>query len=159
MSKLQQLLERTLEKYPELEKHKIFIKYEKLEDAYAMSALRMFGFDIRIDNSVKKLPDKIIIACIASELSHCVRDLKLLKNPNGIINDRIKYKLDPNYMKNDERETDIETVKRGLGYELLALMEYEESRGEDEDGEEDDGLTINELRQMLSNHPISTKRL
>lgn len=150
MNKLQQLLEKCLIKYPELDKKNIFIKYEKLDDAYAVSRLWKYGFEIKIDNSVKPLSEKIKIACIVSELSHCVRDLKLLKNPNGIINDRIQYKNSEEYMKKDERDTDIETVNRGFGNELLAFMEYEESRGEDEDGEEDDGLTITELKNLIT---------
>jgi len=151
MSKLQQILEKCLIKYPELDKKYMFIKYDKLDEAYAVSKLWKFGFEIKIDNSIKPLSEQIKIACVASELSHCVRDLKLLKNPNGLINDRIQYQNSKDYMKKDERDTDIETVNRGFGNELLVLMKYEESRGEDEDGEEDDGLTITELKHLLTN--------
>jgi hypothetical protein len=60
------------------------------------------------------------------------------------------YEKSKKYRQKDEMQTDIETVQRGFGNELLELLKYEEERMEDGEGEEHEGLTINELEKILS---------
>lgn len=60
------------------------------------------------------------------------------------------YNFSERYRQNDERWTDIMTDSRGFGNDLLALLKYEEQRGEDKDGETHEGLTAEELNRILA---------
>lgn len=63
--------------------------------------------------------------------------------------ERKLYDLSEKYRAMDERHADIITVSKGFGDDLLELLEYEERRGEDEDGETHEGLTSDELKKLL----------
>lgn len=148
LDKLKILLNVVLEKYPDLEDYNFSIKYNYLSDAYAMYYIDGKQIDIEINYSLKDKDDRLKIAAIASEISHIIKEKKLSFIPLGLGNliEGVAYDVSKIYRKYDERQTDIETVKRGFGKELLEFLKYM-----DENDEESEGLTIIDLESLLSN--------
>jgi hypothetical protein len=150
--KLEKILCDVLGKYPELGDYRIEAKYASLPDAYSQYKLtpRTKSVVIEVDEPLKRKrgSDALLRAAIASELSHLVKAKKLARF--GLLGlEGALYNVCSSYRGHDERQADLITVSRGFGSDLLALLEYEENRGEDEEGETHEGLTAQELRDML----------
>jgi hypothetical protein len=149
MNRLKHLLGKVLAKYPDLLDHSFHIEYASLSGAFATNAYiaPVKEVKIQINRSVARASDSVLKGLIASEVSHIVRDRRL--TALGVLIDRVKCEFSTAHRERDELATDYITVERGLGVELLAFLEYDESLGEDADGERHEGLTLNDLRQML----------
>lgn len=132
--------------FPELMDEDIHIEYSSLEDALLVyGELTEEGFYIEVDASLKNVSEAIVEGGIAHELSHILIDRS--QKEKSIL-DRIAYSISPNYRVLDERNTDLLTIIRGFGPQLLSFLKYSEKEGYPHYKE--DGLSIREMEQILS---------
>jgi hypothetical protein len=156
MNNLNRIINHILKKgFPELSNAIIFVGHRRLKDAFFEYVTKSKGsYSINIDLSLKKANRNIIIGGLAHELSHILLEHKR----NSMINqiDMLLYTLSSRYETWDERRTDLLTIKRGFGKELLAFLRYAERKREKYD--EDDGLTAEEIRGILKSEKIRKKK-
>lgn len=148
---LEKLLYIVLQKYPELKKYTFSnIRYNSLPDAHAECIICGRRVNIEIDTDLKDENDALKIAAIASELSHIIKHKILSVIPLDLGNyiEGLIYEMSTIYRNYDERQTDIETVKRGFGVELLALLKYDDEDVIDKQ-EKSEGLNKTELETIL----------
>lgn len=144
---LTELFEKTLAAYPELRSKDISVSWEDLEDALMeVQPMDPEGWIIEVDKTLKDSSPEVIVGGIAHELAHIVRELHFSQNTKFW--DKLLYRYFRNYRTLDERNTDLEAVLRGFAPELLAFME--ESEKHDLDFYEEDGLSIRELKTLLT---------
>lgn len=134
--------------FPELEKTEVDLYWINSPDAFFEYGQNLTSkqFYIKIDKSMKKVREIVFVGGLAHELAHISIDLSL--NMYTRILDRWLYKRWPQYQTSDERRTDKLVIERGLGYELLAFVEYVDERYEDYTAK--DGLTGEEIKKMLT---------
>lgn len=143
---LQIILEATLKGFPELRSKDITIQWVKLDDALLeVQPMDPDGWIIEVDKSMAKASQKSIIGGIAHELSHIVSELNWKKSTK--LFDKILYSLSNRYKTLDERNTDLETILRGFGAELLEFLET--TKAWDLDHYEEDGLHLREVQKLL----------
>ncbi len=131
--------------FPEVRPIIVEVSYKKLKEAYFESdRSSRQKYELDVDVSLRHAPRKVIMGGMSHEIAHIVRDLRFnslfLTLERALCN--IKW-----YETWDERQTDILVVKRGLGKELLAFLQYADKRRENYTIQ--DGLTVRELKQML----------
>lgn len=81
------------------------------------------GHHIIADNKTATLPQPILIGWTAHELVHCVQ--QVAERAKGTLPKEIRRKtLRPQFKQRNERETDEEVVRRGLGEYLFACNSY-----------------------------------
>jgi hypothetical protein len=151
MNELENLLKQVLREYPELKDYTISVKYSSLPDAYSEYTLwpvrkRVL---IEVDYTLRNKGKSLKRAAVASELSHVIKDKKLSRFGPLVFLERWLYDLSQKYRQKDEKQADLVTVSRGFGRDLLSLM-YERQRGEDEEGKTHEGLTVEELKEILN---------
>lgn len=147
---LDKLLQTVLQKYPELKKYSFAIKHSRLSDAFAMLTMEDKKVVIEIDDDLRNEDESLTIAAIASEVSHVLREDKLSLIPLGLGNymEGWIYERSKIYRNYDKRQTDIETVRRGFGKQLLELLKYDDVDAIDE-CEKSEGLSVAELETIL----------
>ena len=91
---------------------------------------------------MRNAPIAVIKGGFAHELGHIIVD----KTERWI--DRIAWALFKQYQILDERNADLIAIMRGYGHELLAMVEYSESKGNGYS--KDCGLSRIEIKQILS---------
>lgn len=133
--------------FPELMDGGIQVEYKSLEDAVMQSGtLSPEGLYIEVDNSMEDAPTDVVEGGIAHELSHFVEDLK--ESMFHSIRHSLAYSISPRYKRLVERNTDVSTIMRGYGHQLLAFLQYCEKKGFHHYYE--DGLSIIEVNKLLS---------
>lgn len=158
--KLEKLLYIVLEKYPELKGYTFYIRYRSLSDAYAQCVLiSTRKVDIEVDIDLKDENDTLKIAAIASELSHVLKAniLSLIPFDFGNFLEGFIYEISTTYRKYDEKQTDLETVRRGFGEELLELLKYDDEDTTDLK-DESEGLSKTELEAILKHSARKIKK-
>lgn len=147
---LETLLQIVIQKYPELKKYTFSIRYNSLPDAFAECAIDGRKVAIEIDIDLKNENDALKIAAIASEISHIIKENTLSLIPLGLGSyvEGLIYEMSTTYRNYDERQTDIETIKRGFGKELLELLKYGDKDLLDEQ-EKSEGLNRAEIEAIL----------
>lgn len=153
---LEKLLHIVMQKYPELKEYTFSIRYNSLSDAYALCIIncRRRKVDIEIDIDLKNESDILKIAAIASEISHIIKEKTLSLIPLGLGSyvEGLAYNMSTIYRNYDERQTDIETIRRGFGEELLELLKYCcEDLGNERGRPE--GLSMTEIEEILKCTP------
>jgi len=136
--------------FPELMKVDIKIDFELIKDAcMEIGELEDEGHYIEVDTSLMIIHDddenEILKGGIAHELSHIIR------KPKGVFNiwiEKLLYKMSSRYRELDERNTDLITILRGYGNELLKFLKYCE---QDYSRYEEDGLSQIEIKALLEN--------
>jgi len=107
---------------------------------------------IKIDsNRYKKAKNSVIKGLLAHELSHAEYYNKLsFLNYIAFI---IKYTLSKRYRIKTERETDITTIRKGFGKDLLALRNYSYKYGKGKYLKilKRNYLSIKEIKQYIKN--------
>lgn len=148
LAKIRQILENVIKKgYPELLSCDIQIEYENLDDALAeCQDLKPEGYNIKVDESLKPATASVKTGVLASELSHIIDEL----NASSLdkLKDGFLYKVSKSYRIKDERNTDVTTILRGFGKELLEVMRFAEENGFPYYRE--DGMSSRELEVLLS---------
>lgn len=133
--------------FPELMDEDIQVKYKSLDDAVMQCCkLQSDGFYLEVDTTVQEAPVEVIEGGLAHEFAHIVEERK--KSLFDTLRDRIAYKISPRYRRLTERNTDIETIMRGYGAQLLVFLQYCETKGFPHYLE--DGLSIREVQQLLN---------
>lgn len=146
MTDIKSILEYILTKFPELRSKDIQIEWTESEESLlSVQELDPEGWIIEVDKDLENAKEAVIRGGIAHELCHILTDLKW-KNSSRLL-DRLLYKISRRYEILDERNTDLETILRGFGPELLAFMVESEKAGLD--FHEEDGLSIRELKALL----------
>ena len=82
----------------------------------------------------------------AHELGHISKELMLKKEQT--LMDKMIYRRSKTYKTLDERNTDLQTILRGYGPQLLSLLIYNEEKGFPHYKE--NGLSIREVSLLLS---------
>lgn len=133
--------------FPELMSEDIQVEYKKLEDAvFECGGLTEEGFYIEVDKSMENAPESVIEGGFAHELSHI-----LIDKTQGIgltLRDGLARTLSKRYKTLDERNTDLQVIIRGYGGQLLSFLEYSDKK--DFPHYKEDGLSIREVKQILS---------
>jgi len=148
MNDLQEIRDSIIHRaFPELMDEDIQIEYTALDDAvFECGLLTPEGFYIHTDETMKEAPREVVEGGLAHELTHLVVDKK--SNRNTLILERIAYRLARGYKTLVERDTDVQTILRGYGRQLVAFLEYCEQQGFEHYKE--DGLSIREIKALLS---------
>lgn len=129
--------------FPELEEQKIIIGYKNMGNAYFLFETNQAPlYKIFVNNDVKRHPLEIARGGIAHELCHFVNRLNLSEYMRK--KDEELYRKNPLYRKLDERNTDLQTILRGYGKELLALNSLKRVSSM-----ADGGLTPEEIKKLL----------
>jgi hypothetical protein len=102
-------------------------------------------FRICVDTSLLGAPHRVLAGCFAHELSHILRDSRM--RPAQRLVAFVRYNSSALYRTRDERQTDLEVIRRGCGGQLLAFMLYAQARGYE--WQRNEGLTIPEVRSRL----------
>ncbi len=125
IKKYGQLVKTLIKKsFPSLKKIRIGIKEKKLRKS-SMKAIKIFDcYYILIHPYFRNKSRKAIIGALAHELCH-LEDLKK-KNFLQLITDSIRYILSKKHKQKIERKTDIRTVQKGYGKELLLQRKLRE---------------------------------
>ena len=100
---------------------------------------------ICVDESLLGAPHRVLAGCFAHELSHILRDSRM--RPAQRLVAFVRYNSSALYRTRDERQTDLEVIRRGYGGPLLAFMLYAQARGYE--WQRNEGLTIPEVRSLL----------
>ncbi len=143
MTNLNKLLDEIICKgFPELIKLDISISWVKLNDAFLQTGtfLAHKGYFIEVDHSLKNVNISILIGGLAHELSHVA-----LNHHSSSIIENLLYKLSKHYKTAIERTTDLETIIRGYGNDLLNFIKWSN------DAYEQDGLSLRELKILTGN--------
>lgn len=153
-AELEKLFHIVMQKYPELKNYNFSIRYNSLSDALALCLIRGRKIDIEIDIALKNEREALKVAAIASEISHIIKENTLSLIPLGLgsIVEGLIYEMSTTYRNYDERQTDIETIKRGFGKELLELLKYSDEGLVGKQGRPE-GLSRAELEVMLKCSP------
>jgi hypothetical protein len=131
------------EGFPELMDEDVQIAYENIDDALcAYGELTEEGYYIDVDISLRDAPRRVIEGGVAHELSH------ILTDRDAGTEDTEAYRLSKRYRILDERNTDVLTILRGYGPQLLAFLEYSEKK--EFPRYKEDGLSMREIRKILS---------
>jgi len=139
--------------FPELMDEDIQVNYEPLADSVMQSgAFKSEGFYIEVDTTVQDAPVEVLEGGLAHELSHIAVD----RNESLFRNFRhsIAYRISPRYKRLVERDTDMQTIMRGYGRQLIVFLQYCEAKGYPHYRE--DGLSIREVQQVLNARQVST---
>lgn len=133
--------------FPELAEGTITIQYKRMKTTYfKFDRVKKRVYHIKVDWSLRKAPEKVVIGGLAHELGHISLDSSRGQLAHRL--DNILYSLFSPYETWDERRTDTLVFQRGLGRELLRFLEYANKRREK--FTKKDGLTVKELRRMLN---------
>ena len=133
--------------FPELIDEDIQIEYTSIDDVVMQSGyLSPEGFYIEVDNNVQDAPVDVIEGGVAHELSHIAEYLK--ESRFHSMRNGIAYRISSRYKRLVERNTDVDTIMRGYGHQLLAFLQYCEQKGFPHYHE--DGLSIREVNKLLS---------
>ncbi len=148
MKELEKLLGTTIKRgYPELLGHDVQIGYAILDDALAGYAdLEPEGFFIEIDNCARDSGSPVKVGLMASELSHIVSDMHQTYFQR--IANRLLYRFSTDYRISVERNTDMTTIIRGFGNELLGAMLF--AKEKEFPFYREDGFSIMELKIILN---------
>lgn len=140
--RLQKLVDKLLvEGFPELRQHDITAEFKKgLSDIMSVGALEDEGWYIEVDKELKKASDEVLIGGLAHELVHMVKDF------NRSFLEHLLYRFSNRFKEAIERDTDIETILRGYGDQLLAFTQHV---GEDWSRYRTDGLAGREIEKIL----------
>ena len=146
--KLERIRDEIIEKaFPELKEEKIVIDYRKLYYSFFDCGRLPEGrFYLWVDESLKGVHIDILKGGIAHDLVHILSDKEQDKSASTL--DFYLYGNWERYRILDERNTDLGTIIRGYGEELLLLMKYTENNGHPYI--KDDGLSIREIEIILS---------
>ncbi len=127
--------------FPELINEDIQIEYKELRDAcLEYGKFTSEGFHIEVDESLRTAPVDVINGGIAHELCHIMADKKRGLS-EWLLRKSVRYRM------LDERDTDLRTIIRGYGRELLAFLRYAETKGYPYYKE--DGLSIREIEIIM----------
>lgn len=127
--------------FPELAGKKIELEYVRLDDASFDCVSYREHYWIRVDKDMASAPRRVLVGGLAHELCH------FILNKKETVWQALKYKLSKSYRIIVERNTDLETIKRGFGPQLLALARYNETQNDGYDAES--GLSAAELENLL----------
>ena len=112
--------------FPELAGRHFEIRFGDSDD-WMWYDLSRRAFVIGVDTSLASAPRRVLEGGFAHELAHIVRDLRLRPFQRALAYRR--YRLHRGYRIRDERDTDLEAIRRGYGRQLLALMLWGRTRG------------------------------
>ena len=138
--------------FPELIDEDVRVEFleDEDEDFGSYGELHGGGVFVEIAPSLETAHLDLLQGILAHELSHAVLDYKtrvrftLLER----LYDWVAYAISERYRTLDERNTDLEIIKRGYGKQLLALLEYSENvLGIDYSPEK--GLSPREVKVLL----------
>ena len=133
--------------FPELMDEDIQVTYAYINDAVMQSgAFKSEGFYIEVDTTVQDAPVEVLEGGLAHELSHLAEDRK--ESSFRRFRDSIAYRISPRYKRLVERDTDVETIMRGYGRQLIVFLQYCEGKGCPHYRE--DGLSIREVQQVVN---------
>jgi hypothetical protein len=103
------------------------------------------SFILGVDRSLEGAPRRVLEGGFAHELAHITRDIRY--SPFQLDRAFGRYQRSLAWSIRDERNTDLEAIRRGCGPQLLALMRYGRARGYPSCREQ--GLLIGEVRRRL----------
>ena len=145
MYNLNNLLIKIVEKnYQELQEKSFVIRFVDKENIFGESERRNGHYILSIDNTLKRARRITLKGVIGHELSHIVRDENLSKYNEK--KSRILYNKAKVYRISDDTLTDLETIFRGLGRELLAFRRSVIRRGYVNDGY----LSVQQIETILN---------
>jgi hypothetical protein len=152
MNNLEEIRDYTIKKgFPELLAENITISYAHLKDAFLICGdLKDEGYFIKVTPILKKAPKDVIIGGVAHELAH-ILDAQS-RNKHEKATDAKLYRFSKTYRTMTERNTDLQTIIRDFGAELLAFMKYYEKT---EPHYKEDGLSIREIQKLLELNKLS----
>ena len=99
-----------------------------------------------VSRGLRKAEPQILRGCLAHELAHIAKERKMGSLRSYF--DTKLYNTFAKYQTKDERETDMDVIKRGFAVDLLAFVKYADKRREKYT--KDDGLTKKEIKQFLN---------
>jgi hypothetical protein len=134
--------------FPELLDEDIKIEYQELEEGmFSQGEFKGGGYYIDVDETLKEAPKEVLEGGIAHEISHIVIAKKTGRLEK--LMDDILYRIYGKYESLVERNTDIQTIMRGYGKQLLEMMRYSEGKMGYNHFKED-GLSIAEIKSILN---------
>jgi hypothetical protein len=147
MQNLEFIRDKTITRgFPEFGGRSIPVKWANMKRGYFESDLTIGDFSMKVDRSLRKAPEGVIMGGMSHELSHMA--IEYGSNVFQRVIDTILLDWSERYQTWDERRTDILAVERGLGRELLEFVMYAD-RKRNNPYKTKDGLTAGEIRQML----------
>ena len=84
-------------------------------------------FRMGVDRSLESAPRRVLEGGFAHELAHIVHDTR--HSPSHLERAFARYAGSLSRRVREERDTDLEAIRRGCGRQLLALMHYARARG------------------------------
>lgn len=134
--------------FKELYKLNISIDYKEMDDAFfEFDKIKRKNYHIDVDKTLKKAPFDVLKGGMVHEIAHIAREYNRFWLPYSL--DLFLYNNFPKYQTWDERKTDLLVVNQGYGPQLISFMKYANKRYKKYT--KDDGLTIKEIKQILTN--------
>jgi hypothetical protein len=140
--------------FPELDKIKIKIKYNKVENGYLEYGHFYRGhsahdFYLDVDPILKDSPKSVIKAGLAHELAHITDEVNSPYFLNLI--KRFLYRFSRRYRIYVERKTDMEVVLRGMGHKSLLFSKWADNQAKDiqKPINPESGLLTEELEELV----------
>ena len=151
--KLEKIMRKIIkESFPELANIDISIDFEdsyNIDDCYFLYGNKEIGFFIDVDKSLETAEQGIIVGGIAHELCHILWECSVTKYYER--HDSRLYKKHFLHRQRDEKYTDLETILRGYGPELLLVMKhYQDYPTKDYAAGKYCGLTYSDLIKLRS---------
>jgi hypothetical protein len=109
-------------------------------------------FILGVDRSLESAPRRVLEGGFAHELAHIARDIRY--SPSQLERAAARYAASAAWRARDERNTDLEAIRRGCGLQLLALMRWGRVRGYTSVREQ--GLLLSEVHRLLAQAPMAS---
>ena len=138
--------------YPELSQVRIRLDWVKSKDAYFEYGTVGGDYFIDVDRKLRNSSIPVIEGGMAHEISHILLDHSL--NPVLRFLDDKLHSYWERYQVWDERRTDILTIERGFGSELIEFTKYANKRREK--FTKKDCLSLAEMRRVLRGGTVKT---
>jgi hypothetical protein len=131
--------------FPELYGSKIALRFGDYDCWMYYEPVGRRSFLLGVDHALEGAPRRVIEGGFAHELAHILRDSRLSRWQLELAFSR--YLSSRAWRIHEERNADLEAIRRGYGRELLALMRYARTLGYTFCREQ--GLLLPEVRRRL----------
>jgi len=114
-------------RFPELRSIRIALQFGDYDCWMYYQPAGRRSFILGVDRSLESAPRRVLEGGFAHELAHIARDTRY--SPCQLERAFARYRTSETWSIREERNTDLEAIRRGCGPQLLALMQYARARG------------------------------